>query len=59
MVEESEKLWSELEDWSATAFVDDKSKEKAHVFFMTDNGLAYFTNMERCTGSPVRAVAEE
>jgi len=45
--------------WSATAFVDDKSKEKAHVFFMTDNGLAYFTNLERGTGNPVRAVAEE
>jgi len=45
--------------WSATAFVDDKNKEKAHVFFMTDNGLAYFTNLERGTGNPVRAVAEE
>ena len=45
--------------WSATAYVDDNNKEKAHVFFMTDNGLAYFTNMERGTGHPVRAVAEE
>ena len=42
-----------------TAFVDDNDKEKAHVFFMTDNGLAYFTNLERGTGNPVRAVAEE
>jgi hypothetical protein len=45
--------------WSATGFVDSNSKKKAHVFYISDRGLAVSSYQSRGVGSPVRAVAEE
>jgi hypothetical protein len=45
--------------WSATGFVDSNSNKKAHVFYISDRGLAVSSYQSRGVGSPVRAVAEE
>ena len=45
--------------WSATGFMDSNSNKKAHVFYISDNGLAVSSYQSRGVGSPVRAVVEE